>query len=172
MDQKLQQALLKVYQMLQPKQARVNIQFLENEIKITHPNKDSSITIIKETISPVLHQKKGSKIQNYVEEIFDNLLQALLKPDLSNRIKLFLYSKLRNKFSELDKKVSLKKIKQKIQRNGPRILKIASRASILYQEIRGYPIIEFKYSLTNKEFEKFMNEYRKESVIHFTGAQL
>ncbi|CAG8692746.1 5933_t:CDS:2, partial [Cetraspora pellucida] len=109
MDQKLQQVLLKVHQMLQPKQAG-----------------------------------KGPKIQDYVEEIFeaslnfdleylneentDNLLQALLKPDLSNRIKLFLYTKLGNKFSELDKKVSLKKIEQKIQRNGSHILKIASRA--------------------------------------------
>ncbi|CAG8749953.1 9662_t:CDS:1 [Cetraspora pellucida] len=142
MDQKLQQALLKVHQMLQPKQAGVNIQFLENEIKITHPNEDSSSTIIKETILPVLHQKKEPKIQDYVEEIFEaslnfdlkylneentnNLLQALLKPDLLNRMKLFLYSKLGNMFSELDKKVFLKKIEQKIQRNGPRILKIAS----------------------------------------------
>ncbi|CAG8529232.1 14239_t:CDS:2 [Cetraspora pellucida] len=152
-DQKLQQAFLKVYQMLQPKQAGVNIQFLENEIKITHLNEDSSSTIIKETILPVPRQKKGPKIQDYVEEIFeasfnfdleylneentDNLLQALLKPDISNRMKLFLYSKLGNKFT-----------------------------SILYQKIGGHPIIEFKkitpkwlYSLTNEEFEKFMNEY-------------
>ncbi|CAG8799451.1 9649_t:CDS:1, partial [Cetraspora pellucida] len=114
MDQKLQQALLKVHQMLQPKQARINIQFLENEIKITYPNEDSSSFIIKETILPVPCQKKEPKIQDHVEEIFeaslnfdleylneentDNLLQALLKPDLSNGIKLFLYSKLGNKF--------------------------------------------------------------------------
>ncbi|CAG8539443.1 1055_t:CDS:2, partial [Cetraspora pellucida] len=138
----------------------VNIQFLENKIKITHPNEDSSSTIIKETILPVSYQKKGPKIQDYVEKIFkaslnfdleylneentDNLLQALLKPNLSNRMKLFLYLKLENKFSELDKKIFLKKIEQKIQRNGPRILKIAFRASILYQEIGDYPIIKFK----------------------------
>ncbi|CAG8752287.1 6559_t:CDS:1 [Cetraspora pellucida] len=142
MDQKLQQALLKVHQMLQPKQAEVNIQFLENEIKITYSNEDSLSTIIKEIILTVSRQKKGLKIQDYVEKIFeaslnfdleylneentDNLLQALLKPDFSNEIKLFLYLKLGNKFSELDKKVSLKKIKQKIQRNRSRILKIAS----------------------------------------------
>ncbi|CAG8772825.1 7474_t:CDS:1, partial [Cetraspora pellucida] len=118
------------------------------------------------------------RTQNSNEENTDNLLQALLKPDLSNGMKLFLYSKLENKFSELDKKVSLKKIEQKIQRNGPCILKIAFRTSILYQEIGSYLIIEFKiipkwlYSLTNKEFEKFINEYQKESEICFAGAQL
>ncbi|CAG8796080.1 1527_t:CDS:1, partial [Cetraspora pellucida] len=110
----------------------VNIQFLENEIKITHPNEDSSSIIIKETILPVPRQKKRPKIQDYVEEFFkaslnfdleylneentDNLLQALLKPDLPNGMKLFLYSKLGNKFNKLDKKVSLKKIEQKTQK--------------------------------------------------------
>ncbi|CAG8618266.1 12789_t:CDS:1 [Cetraspora pellucida] len=141
MNYKLQQTLLKIHELLQPKENNIKIQFLKDQIQITYPNKDSLNTLIKETILLVFHQKKDTKIQNYIKEIFEaslnfdleylneentnNLLQVLVKPNLSNGINLFLYSKLETKFSQIDKKTFLQNIKQKIQRNRTYILKIA-----------------------------------------------
>ena len=119
----------------------------------------------------------------YIEDNEALLFKSLTDSNISNGLKLISYAKLGLKFKDYDKtgkRNARKTIEDKIERNGTRTLRIASRTYQLFEIIGDFPICEFKritpkwlFSLTNSEFETFLELCRKgnESVC-FAGAQI
>jgi len=155
MNTPLQKALLEVHKLLQPRSNDTNIKFMEDRIQIfQHNNLQNEIIIPSNNDSkfkPFLLDIDEASISldydYYIEDDENTHIQFLADSNNFNGKKLISYSKLGQRIKDLNndfKRNARRTIENKIQRNGQRTLRIASRAYELFLIIGDFPIREFK----------------------------
>lgn len=189
MNPSLQKALLEVYKLLEPNSGDTHIQFSKDKIQFTQSNNapyEITVASNDDKFIPFLLDIDEAPIDLdynfYVDDNENTHMQYLADTNNPNGKKLISYSKIGQRIKDQNndsKQITRRTIENKIQRNGQRILRIASRAYQLFEIIGDFPIRKFKritpkwlFSLTNDEFSKFLELCKKGSEdFCFAGAQ-